>query len=246
MLVPSLGINLGTPNHLPGTRNAAGVQLMVSTGRAHKGHSQPSACSSFSFVHNFRCLPGQELSTNLGSQNFCVFFFEEVWNMIEIKVMWSISVKNWNRHHLHLSFKQTFFFTRIFSTFFSWRQKTAPEKNSVFTEIFFFIKSWKTMTRRKKSPKPNFEFWRRCQTLQKLGCLSQTWERLYPAQRLDHRLASRPITSLNTSKYLAAFSFSFFPTLLNNDLSADFHRKLSENMYLNANKILYNDTSRLG
>ena len=45
---------------------------------------------------------------------------------------------------------------------------------------------------------------------------------------------------------LAVFSYSFFPTLLNNDLSADFHRKLSENMYLNANKILYNDTSRLG
>ena len=89
---------------------------------------------------------------------------------------------------------------------------------------------------------------------QKLGCLSQTWEysgygdqkRLYPAQRSEHRLASRPIKSLNTTKLLTVFSFSFFPTLLNNDLSADFHRKLSENMYLNANKILYNDTSRLG
>ena len=172
MLVPSLGINLGTPNHLPGTRNAAGVQLMVSTGRAHKGRSQPSACSSFSFVHNFRCLPGQELSTNLGSQNFCVFFSEEVWNMIEIKVMWSISVKNWNRHHLHLSFKQTFFFTRIFSTFFSWRQKTAPEKTLCLHRNFFSLsleKQWQG----EKSPKPEFEFWRRCQTLQKLGCLSR-------------------------------------------------------------------------
>ena len=78
MLVPSLGINLDTPNHLPGTRNAAGVQLVLSTGRAHKGRSQPSACSSFSFIHNFRCLPGQELSTNLGSQNFLSIFSEEV------------------------------------------------------------------------------------------------------------------------------------------------------------------------
>ena len=85
---------------------------------------------------------------------------------------------------------------------------------------------------------------------QKIGCLPQSWEysgygdqkRLYPAQRSEHRLASRPITSLNTTKFLAVFSYSFFPTLLNNDLSADFHRKLSEN----ANKILYNDTSRLG
>ena len=69
-------------------------------------------------------------------------------------------------------FQKNFFSREFFSTFFSWRQKTAPEKKLGLHRNFFSLsleKQWQG----EKSPKPDFEFWRRCQTLQKLGCLSR-------------------------------------------------------------------------